>query len=96
MLLGVAYLFAAALLTNLLNDDGPGWLNLLVILGIWNGFKFIAFGPISLILLARASIIEQRLLVQPIAEEEGVSNLHVGKATHKSPDREKTNEMTGQ
>jgi hypothetical protein len=60
MLLGVAYLLAAVLLTHMLNDGGPGWLNLLVLLGTWNGFKFIAFGPISAILLARARIIEYR------------------------------------
>lgn len=60
MLLGVAYLLAAALLTHLLNDDGSGWLNMLVILGIWNGIKFIAFGPISVIFLARAWITEHR------------------------------------
>ena len=60
MLLGAAYFLAAAMLTSWLHDSGPGWLNLLVLLGIWNGIKFIAFGPASLILLARVRVIEHR------------------------------------
>lgn len=60
MLLGVAYFLAAAILTGWLHDDGPSWLNLLVPLGIWNGLKFVVFGPISLLLLARARIAERR------------------------------------
>lgn len=58
MVLGVAYLLVAAWLTGLLHDNGPGWLNLLVIVGLWNGIKLIVFGPISLILLARVRFAE--------------------------------------
>jgi hypothetical protein len=60
MLVGVTYLLAAALLTQWLHDGGPGWLNLLVILSLWNGIKFIGFGPVSLILLARQRLREGR------------------------------------
>ena len=64
MLLGAAYFLAAAILTGWLHDGGPGWLNLLVLLGIWNGVKFLVFGPISLILLARARIADRRVVRQ--------------------------------
>jgi hypothetical protein len=67
MFLGAAYFLAAAMLTNWLHAGGPGWLNLLVLLGIWNGIKFIAFGPISLILHARARVIEHRDKVRGIS-----------------------------
>jgi len=66
MFLGVAYFLAAAMLTSRLHDGGPGWLNPLVLLGIWNGIKFIAFGPVSLILLARARVVEHRDKVRSI------------------------------
>jgi hypothetical protein len=60
MLLGGAYLFATTLLTSWLHHDAPAWFNVFVFFGIWNGLKFIAFGPISVILLTRARIIERR------------------------------------
>lgn len=52
MLLAVPYLLAASTLTTLIADGGPGWLNLLVLLCLWNTMKFIIMGPVSLILLA--------------------------------------------
>ena len=84
MLLGVAYLLAATLLAHLLNDGGPGWLNLLVILGIGNGLRFIIFGPISMILLVRARLTEHRQKNERIATEGRISNF-ARKQT--SPDR---------
>lgn len=77
MLLGVAYLLAAGLLTHWLDHGGPGWLNVLVILGVWNGIKFIAFGPVSMILLIRARIIEHRQRIQKISAVERASGLPV-------------------
>ena len=65
--LGAAYFLAAAMLTSWLQDGGPGWLNLFVLLAIGNGIKFIAFGPVSLILLARARVIEHRDKVRRIS-----------------------------
>ncbi len=53
MLLAVPYLLAASTLTTLIADGGPGWLNLLVLLCLWNTMKFIIMGPVSLVLLAR-------------------------------------------
>jgi len=56
MLLAAPYLIAASICTNLVNDAGPGWLNLLVVLFIWNALKFIIIGPVSVVLLTRARI----------------------------------------
>ena len=58
MLLAGPYLFAASICTNLIKDGGPGWLNILVILFIWNALKFLIMGPVSVILLARVRIHE--------------------------------------
>ena len=54
MLLAVPYLYAAAICTTILNGDGPGWLYLLVLLFIWNAFKFLWIGPVSLLRLLRS------------------------------------------
>ena len=54
MLLAVPYLLTASTFTTLVSDSGLGWLNLLVLLCLWNTLKFIVMGPVSLILLARA------------------------------------------
>lgn len=54
MLLAVLYLYAAAICTTIINDDGPGWLYLLVLLFIWNALKFLWIGPVSLLLLLRS------------------------------------------
>ncbi len=34
----------------------PGWLNILVLLFIWNAMKFLVMGPVSLVLLIRAHV----------------------------------------
>ena len=39
---------------------GPGWLNLVVLLFIWNAQKFLVNGPITLIILIRARRAERR------------------------------------
>lgn len=51
MLLAVPYLYAAAICTTIVNDGGPGWLHLLVLLFAWNALKFIWTGSVSLVLL---------------------------------------------
>ena len=56
MLLAVPYLLAASTFTTLIADGGPGWLNLLVLLCLWNTMKLILMGPTSLILLVRIRI----------------------------------------
>jgi len=58
MLAAGPYLLAASICTNLIADGGPGWLNLLVILFVWNAMKFIIMGPVSLALLVHARVRE--------------------------------------
>lgn len=53
MLLSVPYLYAAAICTTIINDGGPRWLCLVVLLFVWNAFKFLWIGPVSLIQLIR-------------------------------------------
>lgn len=65
MLLAVPYLFSAGTCTTLIANGGSGWLNLLVLLCLWNTMKFIFMGPVSLILLIHARV---REAVAPRAE----------------------------
>lgn len=58
MLIAAPYLLAASICTGIIADGGPGWLNLLVLLFIWNAFKFVAMGPVSLVMLVRARLRE--------------------------------------
>ena len=60
MLIAVPYLLGAWLLTVWIADGGPGWLNLLVLLFIWNALKFLVSGPITLVILIRARLAERR------------------------------------
>ncbi|MGN6199925.1 sulfate permease [Humibacter sp.] len=58
MLLAGPYLLAASACTSLIAHGGPGWLNLLVFLCVWNALKFLVMGPVSLILLIRVRVRE--------------------------------------
>jgi hypothetical protein len=49
MLTGVAYLFAAVFCTVLLDRGGPGWLNILVLLFLYNSGKLVLHGLAILI-----------------------------------------------
>ena len=60
MLIAAPYLLGAWLLTVWIADGGPGWLNLLVLLFIWNALKFLVNGPITLFVLIRARVAERR------------------------------------
>ncbi len=77
MLLAVPYPLAASTLTALIADGGPGWLNLLVLLCIWNTMKFIIMGPVSLILLAGVRV---REAVAARAEQRAMAELVEQKA----------------
>ena len=48
--LAAMFFYAAAICTTILNYDGPGWLNALVILFTWNGFKMLRIDPVTLVL----------------------------------------------
>lgn len=53
MAAGVAYLFTAAVCTVLLDRGGPGWLNILVVLFVYNSVKLALHGLAMLLMLAR-------------------------------------------
>lgn len=57
-LLAVPYFLAANYCLTLIEDGGPGWLNLLALLFCWNALKFLIMGPISVVLLIRARMEE--------------------------------------
>ena len=54
LLLSVGYFAIAYWCTTLIADGGPGWLHLIVLLCIYNAFKFLIFGPLSLARLLKA------------------------------------------
>jgi len=68
MLIAIPYLAIAYECTSLVHAGWTGWLNLVALTCIWTAFKFIAMGPISLILLAKARFTEHRLRTRPAAE----------------------------
>ena len=70
MLLALPYLGLALWCSSLAAGGGPAWLNLLVLLSLWNAMKFIAFGPISLIILyrVRAKELDERRDGEKVSE----------------------------
>ena len=77
MLLGVAYIFVAAICTTLIDQGWSKWLYLLFLLLLWNGLKFLIMGPWSLILLARVRIQEARARKQSaVAVQNDVAAFH--------------------
>ena len=54
MLLSVVYFTIAYWCTTLIDGGAPGWLHLIVLLCIYNAFKFLIYGPISLVRLIAA------------------------------------------
>ncbi|RNL62821.1 sulfate permease [Nocardioides marmoriginsengisoli] len=49
------YLFVMSLCDTLVNEGGPGWLNVLVILFFWNAIKFGWMAVLSPCMLVRAA-----------------------------------------
>lgn len=58
ILLAIPYFAAAIWLASLIDQGAPGWLHLLVLLAIWNGFKMLWLGPASVAWLIRAHVRE--------------------------------------
>ncbi|WP_370304438.1 hypothetical protein [Cryobacterium sp. TMS1-13-1] len=58
MLLAVPYAIAAAYCRAQIEAGGAGWLNLLVLLFLWNTLKFVLIGPISLLKLIAVRVRE--------------------------------------
>jgi hypothetical protein len=61
-LLVPTYLFAAAIATTVLDDGGPGWLNVMAVTCVWNAMKFasLALTPIHLLRMARRQQIAKK------------------------------------
>jgi len=60
MLLAVAYAVIAAVLAQWVAGGAPGWINLLVLVCLWNAIKFVVNGPITAIRLVRVRSNERR------------------------------------
>lgn len=56
MLLAAPLLLASAACAAGIHDGGPGWLNLLVALFIWDALKFIVMGPVSVVMLVSVRV----------------------------------------
>lgn len=65
MLLAFPDLAAGNVMTILIGRGAPGWFHLLV-LCIWNAFKFLVMGPVSVVLLVRTRIVECRNRRMPL------------------------------
>jgi hypothetical protein len=59
-LLAAPYTFAAVMCVGLVEGGAPGWVNLLVLLFLWNALKFVIVGPVSVIRLIHARAVEGR------------------------------------
>lgn len=60
MLLAVAYFYLAALMSVLIDGGASKWLYVQMLVCIWNAFKFLIFGPVSLVQLVRVRTAESR------------------------------------
>ena len=60
MLLAVVYIVIAAALAQWVAGGAPGWINLLVLLCLWNALKFAVNGPITVVRLLRLRAHERR------------------------------------
>jgi hypothetical protein len=60
MLLAAPYFLAAASCTQLIKNSGSSWLTPLVALFIWDAFKFVCVGPLSLLRLLSVVVKEHR------------------------------------
>ena len=60
MLLSVVYFYLVALMSVLVNDGASKWLYVVMLVCIWNAFKFLAMGPVSVVRLVRARTAERR------------------------------------
>ncbi len=77
MLLAVPYAIAAVYCRGQIEAGGPGWLNLLVLLFLWNTLKFVLVGPISLLKLIAVRVREgvSRRRMTRVLRADGVERL---------------------
>ncbi|MFC8682336.1 sulfate permease [Microbacterium ureisolvens] len=62
MLLAVVYVVIGAALAQWVAGGASGWINLLVLVCLWNALKFVVNGPVTLVRLVRVRAIERRLV----------------------------------
>lgn len=67
MLLAVVYIVIAAALAQWAVGGAPGWINLLVLLCLWNALKFVVNGPITVVRLLRLRAHERRYRDETLA-----------------------------
>ena len=72
MLLAVPYGLAAAYCVGLVERGAAGWLNVLVVLFLWNALKFLVAGPVTVIQLLRVRAREARARRLAVARAHGV------------------------
>ncbi|OJU39333.1 MAG: sulfate permease [Microbacterium sp. 69-10] len=60
MLLAGVYFYLAAVMNVLVDGGSSKWLYVVMLVCIWNAFKFLVFGPISLVTLMRVRLSERR------------------------------------
>jgi hypothetical protein len=73
MLLAFVYVVIAAALAQWVAGGAPGWINLLVLVCLWNALKFVVNGPVTLVLLARVRALERRYRNAAVESNESVS-----------------------
>lgn len=56
MLLAVVYFYLAALMSVLVEHDASKRLYPVMVVCVWNAFKFLLYSPVSLVLLARVRV----------------------------------------
>ncbi|MGD9961482.1 sulfate permease [Nocardioides sp.] len=59
LMLVPAYLFAASFTSALIERGAPGWLNIVVLVLIWDALKLAVMAPVSVGLLLRARLAER-------------------------------------
>lgn len=59
MLASLVYFYLAALMSVLVEHGASKWLYLVMIVCVWNAFKFLFYGPVSLVLLAHVRAAER-------------------------------------
>lgn len=84
MLLAVVYIVIAAALAQWVAGGAPGWINLLVLLCLWNALKFAINGPITAARLARVRARERRYRNEMLAAQPPEMPLHYRAAVERS------------
>lgn len=73
MLLAVVYVVIGATLAQWITDGAPGWINLLVLVCMWNALKFLVNAPVTLVRLVRVRATERRYRDVSLESNESVA-----------------------